>query len=616
MDKKLILLEYLIEISEFKSSNELAKILNVSTKTISRYVKDLNEIISSYNFEIVSRQGLGYGFNISNDDKNTLKILFRDKIRPNSEFDEEFMNVFKSIISNKSENIAIWSSKLYISESNLRKQLDKIMGYLSLYKLKLKEDINGKYYIYGQTNNRIQAIVNYIHNLPSVESLSQLVTISKAEKEVVKYLLIDYFEGEKIIVSDLDINFLVDLIIVCVNEIRLHRFDESSDDETSKFDLVIKKLRRELGIESLYNYRSIISEWIDRFSILDVKDGFKSLKEDVIDSLSSFDSRIISKLLDNQDLIDQLVVHINKFIKRGQNGIDIENPLIEDIKKGFPVEFSIAYYLCKDISEKYKAKLKESEIGFIAVYLATQRELNIDNKKDVVIICHYGMGTANLLKEKVLKKFPQFRILGIYSYAMRKKAYETDVDLVISSINLMDCPYEYIFVKDIFGDDLTKKIQKKIIEIDDRKDLISLVSPSSFYTIEATTNEDAVIKLGQKLKQHEFLDQKIIDEIMEREKISSTDIGNLVAIPHTFTRQDTESFISICKLKKPIKWGGEFAQLIFLIVFNHNNKNNMGVFRVLYNFIEDKTNVENLLKEFNFLNFVRLMNNLNDGGKK
>ncbi len=60
----------------------------------------------------------------------------------------------------------------------------------------------------------------------------------------------------------------------------------------------------------------------------------------------------------------------------------------------------------------------------------------------------------------------------------------------------------------------------------------------SFFSIKANTKEEVIISLSNKLKERDFIEESSIKSIIDRENISSTEIGNLVAIPHTIVKGD------------------------------------------------------------------------------
>lgn len=610
MDKKIELLEYLIGLSEFKSATSLGKTVGVSSKTILRYIKSLNDILVKYGYSIESKQGFGYGFNINEEEKYQLKKIIDEEILPAIKIDEDFSLVFRNLLSSKKYTVIELSQECYMSESALRKQLENLRAYLKIYGLELVEDRDGFLIILGDNYQKIQCIVNYLNGLPRSKSKKYLPKILENEDLRVKEVIVRSFANMEDGISDFDLEFLSDIILTCTNEIRAGRTcNNRSEKLSNKYEKFLSQLTDKLNLDSFYSYSEIIVEWLDSIVTTEF-DEYEKLKSDVIDLLSNFDNSITSNLIANDDLINQLVKHMIKFIDRSKKGIHIENPLSNDIKRGFPLEFSIAYYLCKEIGVKYGAKLNENEIGFIAVYLATQKELMKSDQLSVAIICHYGIGTANLLKERIINNYPDFHILGIFPFALRESAYKLNPDLVISSIELKDCNTEYVFIKDIFGDELNKSLSRKYVSKKEINSFLNLLSPANMLSLSAENSKDAIRKIGEKLNTNDCIEEQIIYEVLERESISSTDVGNLVAVPHVISSKQSESIIAVCKLDKPIKWGKEFVSLIFFIVFSEGDTENLRAFKVLYNFIENINNVENLLSNFSYMDFVKIITDI------
>lgn len=54
-----------------------------------------------------------------------------------------------------------------------------------------------------------------------------------------------------------------------------------------------------------------------------------------------------------------------------------------------------------------------------------------------------------------------------------------------------------------------------------------------------------------------------IRAVQNRESQASTEIGFLIAIPHGESNSVKESFVSILKLKSPLKWDSEEVQYVF-----------------------------------------------------
>ena len=90
---------------------------------------------------------------------------------------------------------------------------------------------------------------------------------------------------------------------------------------------------------------------------------------------------------------------------------------------------------------------------------------------------------------------------------------------------------------------------------------------------------------------------RILQQILEREKITSTAIGNAVAIPHTILDSLEETKIIVGIKDEGILWEGDIVRLVFLIVFAKNEPSQNILFRKIYNFTRDKERVNKLITD-------------------
>ncbi|MEC5342765.1 PRD domain-containing protein [Brenneria populi] len=101
--------------------------------------------------------------------------------------------------------------------------------------------------------------------------------------------------------------------------------------------------------------------------------------------------------------------HINFSIQRCNNGLEIKNFLLWDIKRFYASEFLVGMEALSLIQEKLDVTLPEDEAGFIALHLANAR-----NNSDM----QSTMQSATLIKD----------ILSIVKYDLRIKYDESSLD--------------------------------------------------------------------------------------------------------------------------------------------------------------------------------------------
>src|SRR5699024_4959904 len=85
------------------------------------------------------------------------------------------------------------------------------------------------------------------------------------------------------------------------------------------------------------------------------------------------------------------------------------------IKLEYELVFKNVKVVSKELSEKYGYPLiNDSENGFLALYFAQAIE-GVQNKINTIIMCTSGIGTSELLKIKISKKFPELKLLNVIS---------------------------------------------------------------------------------------------------------------------------------------------------------------------------------------------------------
>ncbi len=115
----------------------------------------------------------------------------------------------------------------------------------------------------------------------------------------------------------------------------------------------------------------------------------------------------------------------------------------------------------------------------------------------------------------------------------------------------------------------------------DRVNFNEVINPSIIdLNMEAKSKTEAIGKLADILIKEKRIEEKevFIEDILEREKLESTNMGVGVAIPHGRSSSVLKNSIAIARLTQPICWdskqGGKSVRIIFLLAVCDNvNKN-------------------------------------------
>ncbi|RIL32422.1 transcription antiterminator, partial [Staphylococcus equorum] len=307
-------------------------------------------------------------------------------------------------------------------------------------------------------------------------------------------------------------------------------------------------------------------------------------------------------LTDEEELRNNLSLHLSTSITRYKYKMNIRNPLLAEIKKNYPFSFDIALVGSKVIEEVYKIRISESEIGYLALHfeLALKKPNNLDNKINTTIVCASGLASSQLIKYKLIENFSNeittTNSLQLYELSEHKLQ---GTDLIISTIPLeKDFSVPVIYVNTILTDVDILNLKKFIdnYNVGQKEKLIELFAIKS----NVESKDELLSEIESDLKALHYIKSDFFEKVNEREEVATTAYGNLIAVPHPVTPSAKQSFIYIVKLDKPIQWGDKDVQLVFCLGLKSQTTVDMEpIFKRISHIINDFSLVVELLNQSN-----------------
>ncbi|MBU8905096.1 glucose PTS transporter transcription antiterminator GlcT [Desertibacillus haloalkaliphilus] len=153
---------------------------------------------------------------------------------------------------------------------------------------------------------------------------------------------------------------------------------------------------------------TIANDQVDKLFLLanqQEQEEYKQLLSDVDETLVAtvHDAlQIVRKRLDqplNERVHIALTDHLSFAIRRLENGIDIENPFLQETELLYPEEFALARDVVDLVNQTMATSLPEGEIGFVALHIHSA----ISNRSLSEIRSHSELLTAlvSLIEEKL-----------------------------------------------------------------------------------------------------------------------------------------------------------------------------------------------------------------------
>lgn len=556
------------ERNRFISASELASLLKLSERTIYRHIKLLNKDLEEKGIKITSTPGLGYQLiGISKDSERLLLSPVTNDI--NLEGDIQNF-IVENLLNNCMVSLESILSTFFISESTLYRIIYSIN--LTMESSKAKIGIKkANIILKGSNLAKLKFLIGILLSSELNHSTSQYKSIIEdfyRDRNNIKiFLLEDYFS--KKLLRDFDRKILEWALFIKMRQTKKRNLRELIQD----------------------NDISILLNEFEEINGLKTKEKLFNI---VDSSLSIFLSDSFRRENSYSIYVDNLVNHLQTLIKQKLNALYVENKLLSRITEEYPLEYQVSGLMAYQIELAFNLPLNKHDVGFVTLYLATINRNNefVDRSISTVIISD-SLSTGFLCREKVQNYLPMLEVIEVLpEWEVENhdfKKYDLIINLTSSNIS-EEIPL--ITISNPFDHELIKQIETKVRELNVIP-LNQLELISQDVVILSGQNKEEIIATLLDVDIRDTAEKQIIKrQIIEREKITSTEIGNKVAIPHTIVNKLSETKIIIGIHEEGIIWSKEKVKVIILILFSDKTVAQEQLIRKIYNFTRntDKLN--------------------------
>lgn len=280
-------------------------------------------------------------------------------------------------------------------------------------------------------------------------------------------------------------------------------------------------------------------------------------------------------LADHQ-LAERFTSHFIPMIYRLKMGIVITNPLVEEIRNQYAITFSATWYALANVEEKLGVQFNDEEVALVAMYFQVSLEKSQNGKK-ILIVCPNGIGTSELIFNKIKRILPAQDIAEITTVDKLYKKNLDNVDLIITSIKLKELNKPVIQVSTLVTQEDIINItslysnlfyseepdEPEIIEFPFLKEVIDL---AFIHTQKCFSDKQACLHwMIDQLEKQKIVTAEFRKEVFDREAIGETALATGIAIPHAAPQNVLQSKIAIVTLKQPIIWDQRKVQYVLLM---------------------------------------------------
>ena len=499
------ILKLLLREKIFITTNDIAAKLSVSSKTISRQLPKVEEILNAVGLQLEKKSGAGLLIVGSEVKRYALaKQIESGEKKEYTPNERRSIIISKLLSSREPIKLFVLSSAVHVTDSTISNDLDKLEPYFREQGLKLLRKPGLGVSLLGDERDLRRAIVRYIYEHVGEENLLNLMRDNLPEEnesvaQVSKFLLelIDAGEWrrlEKMIrdtESDLGYklsdNAFIGLAIhlsltmrriknheaVALDEENFSRIKSSREFAAAeklaekiaaifKIDVPLSEIcyiaMHILGARSRYSSASLGKiSMMDNFRIV-------KLARQIMKNAAKITGRDIDK---NQNLLAGLVNHLAPTISRLKMKMDIRNPLLHEIQEHYPELMTLTRKCVAELEKEIEKTLPDAEIAYIAMHLGaalSDSEKFLHAVHRVVVACPTGMGTSRLLASRLRATFPTLKIVDEIPILEINSEYiaAKDFDFIISTVPIPRADCTVLVVSAALTENDKKKIEAEL----------------------------------------------------------------------------------------------------------------------------------------------------------
>lgn len=599
INKKAII-EILQSQREWVTATFLSEIFDTTPRTIRNYVAKINRENSP---ELIVSSYKGYKLNQEVMEKTRDDFLKSPSSRS--------LFIIRKLINSQNEsNFYDLADELFISESTLYNDLKQAREILTDFSLEIERTENNIFIKGSERDKR-----KFIYYLLSIENDNNFIAFAENglsleinQQQDLRESIVKVFNQHDFHLNDFGLNNLLIHVLVIIDRIKKGKQISEAIPQNKIEDSIFYQTARELKdlIEAQYainisnaelyyltliiasnsnpqNYSLVttdnIGDFIDDYFISLTRKAVKKLEE--VYYLEPFDNTFMVNF----------TIHIDNMIQRARNNLSMKNPLTINIKTSYPLIYDMAVFLASEIGSFEKITISEDEITFIAFYIGAY----LEKKKSKVdkITCTFTYAQYhNLhqialthLKEEFKNEITFSKIVPVNEV----NRSEIKSDIVISTVDFpLKTTAKTIQINIFPTNQDIELIHREINGIKQQRKQTSVIQNikrfigkelfrREFYT---KSEFEMIRTLSAECEKLGLCKSTFVDEVIERENLSSTSFSNFVAVPHSLNHNATRSFMSVVINKQGMQWGENSVKVIILIGIA---KEDRSIFREIFN---------------------------------
>jgi len=456
------ILSTILNTDECITGNELARLCNISIRTIRQDIKEINVLLKEYNMEIDSSVKKGYFLNKENKEilkkQNIIrKVLDYEYIieTPNLPIDRQ-MYILLKLTTKKYISIEELAESLYVSLATINNDILYINKWLKKdLKLGISYSLNEGIILKANENEKRNVISWVLSIRTNISTISKYWNYLFEEKDVITkardlyHIVSAETKKYNYYLSGHSAQLLCYEILVAVKRCQLGFNLNDSDDTKGNLMPVIIDIREKVEKELEVNLSE--TEWINLQQYFKSKQflhGTDIINIETEEATCVVDEFLITlhdkfniNLSSNSDNKYKLILFVAPMINRLKNRHCIPNKISEKVTQTYETELKMATEITHIIKKRLNLDLELIELAYITIHLVSMCGMEI-YKLNTAIVCDYDESILSFIKDKVRNAFSRkidiFRIYDYQEFMYEKEENLKKVEFIITTSTIAD----------------------------------------------------------------------------------------------------------------------------------------------------------------------------------
>lgn len=629
--KALKLLRILNDSQNWTTAGQLSVKACLSVRSVKNYISEINSVVP---FTIISSKN---GYRI--DKANAELCIKKSESSVSQGAEERVIHIITKLIKSKVPmDLYDFADELYVSLSTLKSDLPKIRSRIQPFSLELVH-ISETLQINGLEKNKRKMLSSLLY-AETNESFMNIDVIQNAfpdiDIEFIKTVIMDIFNEYHVFINDFSQISLILHISIAVDRIRTQAiYSIPATDmvfgHAHAYQLaqrIVAKL--ELRFHITYNENEIEDLTLLLASCATTLDyrnvSYANLEEVVGKETYELVVKLVQEInayyyinLSDSEFITRFALHIKNLLVRSRNNLFTKNPLTNSIKSSCPLLYETAVVMTKYIREQTGIIINDDEIAYIAFHLggALETQHNLSDRVACVLYCPNYYDLDVRLTDFISKNFHEQLVITNIVTSETDLISIDNADLVLSTIPLsvtsLSVPVLNVSLfpnsKDINAifkriENIKKEKKSRLFEDHLRKILNQRLFRRN---VPFRSEHEAIEYMTSVMHSEGYVSDTFIDEIQERERMSSTAFNNL-AIPHSMKMSAIKTGMFVIINETPTNWGNQQVNLIMMLSINRNDRNLFNeVFENLTMVLTENETMEKVLRCASYDEFIKTL---------